>query len=100
MLQSSKEANTSHAVAANLSELELKKILIDKMEANNSFNRYIWLIRSQLKDLEQTGGPKEEGQEKNPLLPVLQVKRQPRQQERLPIHDLRLTRNLLANLLR
>ncbi|GJV73205.1 hypothetical protein Tco_1493200 [Tanacetum coccineum] len=33
------EANTSHAVAANLSELELKKILIDKMEANNSINR-------------------------------------------------------------
>ncbi|GJT63675.1 hypothetical protein Tco_1015155 [Tanacetum coccineum] len=34
-----KEAKTSHAVAANLSELELKKILIDKMEANNSINR-------------------------------------------------------------
>ncbi|GJS82798.1 hypothetical protein Tco_0749339 [Tanacetum coccineum] len=33
------EAKTSHAVAANLSELELKKILIDKMEANNSINR-------------------------------------------------------------
>ncbi|GJW78627.1 hypothetical protein Tco_0140309, partial [Tanacetum coccineum] len=33
-----KEAKTSHAVAANLSELELKKILIDKMEANNSIN--------------------------------------------------------------
>ncbi|GJT10886.1 hypothetical protein Tco_0471483 [Tanacetum coccineum] len=30
--------------------------------------------------LEQTGGPKEVGQEGNPLLPVLQVKRQPRQQ--------------------
>ncbi|GKF83413.1 hypothetical protein Tco_0245069, partial [Tanacetum coccineum] len=28
------EAKTSHAVAANLSELELKKILIDKIEAN------------------------------------------------------------------
>ncbi|GKC15633.1 retrovirus-related pol polyprotein from transposon TNT 1-94, partial [Tanacetum coccineum] len=34
-----KKANTSNAVAANLSELELKKILIDKMEANNSINR-------------------------------------------------------------
>ncbi|GJR39967.1 hypothetical protein Tco_1215651 [Tanacetum coccineum] len=33
------EANMSHAVAANLSELELKMILIDKMEANNSINR-------------------------------------------------------------
>ncbi|GJX26118.1 hypothetical protein Tco_0232414 [Tanacetum coccineum] len=30
---------TSHAVAANLSELELKKILIDKMERNKSIHR-------------------------------------------------------------
>ncbi|GKF91212.1 hypothetical protein Tco_0274913, partial [Tanacetum coccineum] len=29
---------TSHVVAANLSELELKKILIDKMEANKSID--------------------------------------------------------------
>ncbi|GJZ22425.1 hypothetical protein Tco_0559464 [Tanacetum coccineum] len=33
------EAKTSYAVAANLSELELKKILIDKMEGNKSINR-------------------------------------------------------------
>ncbi|GJV66417.1 hypothetical protein Tco_1477245 [Tanacetum coccineum] len=33
------EAKMSHAVAANLSELELKKILIDKMEANKSISR-------------------------------------------------------------
>ncbi|GJW89979.1 hypothetical protein Tco_0167532 [Tanacetum coccineum] len=39
LVRSSKEANSSHAVAANLSELELKKILIDKMEANKSINR-------------------------------------------------------------
>ncbi|GKD91828.1 hypothetical protein Tco_1371665, partial [Tanacetum coccineum] len=39
LVRSSKEDNTSHAVAANLSGLELKKILIDKMEANNSINR-------------------------------------------------------------
>ncbi|GJZ88633.1 hypothetical protein Tco_0660415 [Tanacetum coccineum] len=39
LVRSSKEAKTTHAVAANLSELELKKILIDKMEANNSINR-------------------------------------------------------------
>ncbi|GJW37897.1 hypothetical protein Tco_0060817 [Tanacetum coccineum] len=30
---------TSHAVAANLSELELKKILIDKMESNKSIHK-------------------------------------------------------------
>ncbi|GJR77653.1 hypothetical protein Tco_0090018 [Tanacetum coccineum] len=39
LVRSSKEAKTSHAVAANLSELELKKILIDKMEANKFINR-------------------------------------------------------------
>ncbi|GKF10395.1 hypothetical protein Tco_0048321 [Tanacetum coccineum] len=37
--------------------------------------------------LEQTGGPKEEGQERNLLLLVLQVKRQLRQQERLPVQE-------------
>ncbi|GJW48094.1 hypothetical protein Tco_0079740 [Tanacetum coccineum] len=35
----SNESMTSHAVAANLSELELKKILIDKMESNKSIHR-------------------------------------------------------------
>ncbi|GJY19441.1 hypothetical protein Tco_0390932 [Tanacetum coccineum] len=36
LTRSSNESKTSHAVAANLSELELKKILIDKMESNKS----------------------------------------------------------------
>ncbi|GJU35287.1 hypothetical protein Tco_1183641 [Tanacetum coccineum] len=39
MTHSSNESKTSHAVAANLSELELKKILIDKMERNKSIHR-------------------------------------------------------------
>ncbi|GJV68376.1 hypothetical protein Tco_1483885 [Tanacetum coccineum] len=39
MTRSSTESNTSYAVAANLSELELKKILIDKMESNKSIHR-------------------------------------------------------------
>ncbi|GJU25108.1 hypothetical protein Tco_1163729 [Tanacetum coccineum] len=38
LVRSSKEAKTSHAVASNLSKLEPKKILIDKIEANNSIN--------------------------------------------------------------
>ncbi|GJX39577.1 hypothetical protein Tco_0252880 [Tanacetum coccineum] len=41
LTRSSNQANTSHAVAANLSELELKKILIDKMENNKSIDRSI-----------------------------------------------------------
>ncbi|GJT86745.1 hypothetical protein Tco_1068462 [Tanacetum coccineum] len=37
----SNQANTSQVVAANLSELELKKILIDKMENNKSIDKSI-----------------------------------------------------------
>ncbi|GKE50893.1 hypothetical protein Tco_1486049 [Tanacetum coccineum] len=39
MTRSSTESKTSHTIAANLSELELKKILIDKMEINKSIHR-------------------------------------------------------------
>ncbi|GJX92881.1 hypothetical protein Tco_0347467 [Tanacetum coccineum] len=38
LTRSSNESKTSHAVADNLSELELKKILIDKMESNKSIH--------------------------------------------------------------
>ncbi|GJU51871.1 hypothetical protein Tco_1221426 [Tanacetum coccineum] len=41
LIRSSNEAKTTHAVAANLSELELKKILIDKIENNKSIDRSI-----------------------------------------------------------
>ncbi|GJT36733.1 copia protein [Tanacetum coccineum] len=36
LTRSSNESQTSHAISANLSELELKKILIDKIESNKS----------------------------------------------------------------
>nr|GEX18812.1 hypothetical protein [Tanacetum cinerariifolium] len=39
LTRSSNEAKTSHAVAANLSELELKKILINKIERNKSIHQ-------------------------------------------------------------
>ncbi|GJX16765.1 hypothetical protein Tco_0217597 [Tanacetum coccineum] len=39
LTRSSNESKTSHAVAANLSEPGLKKILIDKMESNKSIHR-------------------------------------------------------------
>ncbi|GJW88253.1 hypothetical protein Tco_0163593 [Tanacetum coccineum] len=39
MTRSSTESKTSLAIAANLSELEIKKILIDKMESNKSIHR-------------------------------------------------------------
>ncbi|GKA61167.1 hypothetical protein Tco_0760574 [Tanacetum coccineum] len=39
LIRASNEAKTSHAVAANLFKLELKKILIDKMKSNKSIDR-------------------------------------------------------------
>ncbi|GJZ87273.1 hypothetical protein Tco_0658883 [Tanacetum coccineum] len=39
LTRSCNESKISHVVAANLSELELKKILIDKMEINKSIHR-------------------------------------------------------------
>ncbi|GJT48186.1 hypothetical protein Tco_0974343 [Tanacetum coccineum] len=50
MTRSSTESKTSHAVAANLSELELKKILINKMKSNK---------RRVGKEPESTSAPKE-----------------------------------------
>ncbi|GJU98332.1 hypothetical protein Tco_1327603 [Tanacetum coccineum] len=41
LTRSSNQAKTSHVVAANLSELELKKILIDKTENNKSIDKSI-----------------------------------------------------------
>nr|GEX24587.1 hypothetical protein [Tanacetum cinerariifolium] len=40
LTRSSNTSETSHAIDANLSKLELKQILIDKMESNNSIHRY------------------------------------------------------------
>ncbi|GJY75196.1 hypothetical protein Tco_0480312 [Tanacetum coccineum] len=39
LTRSSNKSKTSHAIAANLSELELKKILIDNMKSNKSIHR-------------------------------------------------------------
>nr|GEV92089.1 hypothetical protein [Tanacetum cinerariifolium] len=41
LTRSSSESKTSHAITANLSELELKNILIDKMERNKSIHRSV-----------------------------------------------------------
>ncbi|GJZ47262.1 hypothetical protein Tco_0601094, partial [Tanacetum coccineum] len=45
LICSSNKAKTSHAVAANLSKLELKKILIDKIENNKSIDNIVTLKR-------------------------------------------------------
>ncbi|GKA64531.1 hypothetical protein Tco_0764238 [Tanacetum coccineum] len=65
LIRSSHESKSSHAVTTNLSKLELKKILIYKMESNKSIDRsdeqknlYKALIMIKNPPLEQTGGSK------------------------------------------
>ncbi|GJU13724.1 retrovirus-related pol polyprotein from transposon TNT 1-94, partial [Tanacetum coccineum] len=63
LIRSSNKAKTSHAVAANLSELKLNKILIDKME-NNKRRTLRWIKsgskrRRSGKEPESISAPKE-----------------------------------------
>ncbi|GJZ21833.1 hypothetical protein Tco_0558872 [Tanacetum coccineum] len=74
LTRSSNESKTSHVVATNLSELELKKILIDKME-----NVEMMRIKTKNPPLDQTRGPREEELEKNQSQLVHLRKRTPRQ---------------------
>nr|GEY26395.1 hypothetical protein [Tanacetum cinerariifolium] len=73
LTRSFNSSKTSHAVAVDLSELELKKILIDKMESNK--------IKTKNPPLDQTEGPREDEREKNQSQPVHQRKRHPRHLE-------------------
>ncbi|GKE25171.1 hypothetical protein Tco_1436683 [Tanacetum coccineum] len=62
LTRSSNESKTSHAIAANLSELELNKILVDKMESNKTINRSdeqknLYKALTKNPPLDQTGGP-------------------------------------------
>ncbi|GJV64509.1 hypothetical protein Tco_1475337 [Tanacetum coccineum] len=114
LIRSSNEAKTYYDVAANLSKIELKKILIDKMENNKSIDRlvqqktlYKALILSRLKDVEmmrmktknppldQTGGPREEELEKNLSQLVYQSRRLPSQ-----LASLKKGPNLIKRLLK
>ncbi|GJS60002.1 hypothetical protein Tco_0654786 [Tanacetum coccineum] len=89
LTRSSNEAKASHAVAANFSELELKKILIDKIEN-------VEMIRMKIKNppLDQTEGPREEELEKN-------LNQQVHQRRRLLSHreSIKKGTNLITRLL-
>ncbi|GJW47222.1 hypothetical protein Tco_0078868 [Tanacetum coccineum] len=56
LIRLSNKAKTSHDVAANLSKLELKKILIDKMENNKSIDRSIQRQDDEDEDEEPSAG--------------------------------------------
>nr|GEX08720.1 hypothetical protein [Tanacetum cinerariifolium] len=61
LTRSSHSSRTSYAVAADLSEMELKKILIDKMEGNKSIQEDVrMMIIRKDPPLDQTGGLRDE----------------------------------------
>ncbi|GJX94722.1 hypothetical protein Tco_0349308 [Tanacetum coccineum] len=66
LVRSTNQPQTSYAVAASLSEFELKKILIDKMETNKSIDREVEMIKTRMKTppLDQTKGQREGDQAK------------------------------------
>nr|GEV15131.1 hypothetical protein [Tanacetum cinerariifolium] len=76
LTRSSNSSKTSYVMAADLSELELKKILIEKMESNKD----VAMMRTKMKNppLDQTGDPREEEKEKSQSQQALQRKRRPR----------------------
>nr|GFB60232.1 hypothetical protein [Tanacetum cinerariifolium] len=58
LTQSSNSSKTTYAVAADLSEMELKKILIEKMEGNK-YVAMMMLIKMKNPPLDQTRGPRD-----------------------------------------
>nr|GEV92945.1 hypothetical protein [Tanacetum cinerariifolium] len=62
--QVKEQVKTSYAVAADLSEMELKKILIEKMEGNKD-DEIMMLIRIKNPPLDQTGGRRDAEKERS-----------------------------------
>nr|GEX12684.1 hypothetical protein [Tanacetum cinerariifolium] len=58
LTRSSNSSKTSYAVAIDLFEMELKKILIEKMEGNKDV-AMMMLIKTKNPPLDQTGGPRD-----------------------------------------
>nr|GEX30871.1 hypothetical protein [Tanacetum cinerariifolium] len=73
LTQSSHSSKTSYAVATDLSEMELKKILIEKMKGNKDVEMMM-LIRMEDPPLDQTGGQREAEKERSLSQQVLQQK--------------------------
>nr|GFA89832.1 hypothetical protein [Tanacetum cinerariifolium] len=70
LTRSSHSSRTSYAVAADLSKMELKKILIEKMEGNKEDARMMMMIRKD-PSLDQTGGLRDEEKEGSMHQPAL-----------------------------
>nr|GFA51379.1 hypothetical protein [Tanacetum cinerariifolium] len=76
LTRSSQSSRTSYAIAADLSEMELKKILIENMEGNNEKER---MMTRKDPPLDQTGGLKDKKKEQ-----ALHLKRLPGVKAELP----------------
>nr|GFC03899.1 hypothetical protein [Tanacetum cinerariifolium] len=78
LTRSSQSSRTSYAVAADLSEMELKKILIDKMEGNKEDVRMMMIRKDP--PLDQTGGLRDEEKLGSMHQPALYLNQLPRVQ--------------------
>nr|GEZ25634.1 hypothetical protein [Tanacetum cinerariifolium] len=99
LTRSSHSSRTSYAVAADLSEMELKKILIDKMEGNKSIREDVRMMMIR-KDppLDQTRGLRDEEKVRSMHQPALHPNQLPRVQASL-LQGLNLDRCLPVSLL-
>nr|GEW92357.1 hypothetical protein [Tanacetum cinerariifolium] len=104
LTRSSNSSKTSYVVAVDLSKMELKKILIEKMKSKKSIHRsdeqrnlYKALIKMKNPLLDQTGGPRDEEKEKSHSQQAIQRKRLPRPLASLP-KGLNLIKRLQASL--
>nr|GFB89988.1 hypothetical protein [Tanacetum cinerariifolium] len=95
LTRSSQSSRTSYAIAADLSEIELKKILIEKMEGNKEDER---MMIKKDPPLDQTRGLKGKKKEVSRHQLALHLKKQPRVQADLQ-QGLNLNKCLLVSLL-
>nr|GFB96542.1 hypothetical protein [Tanacetum cinerariifolium] len=105
LTRSSHSSRTSYDIAADLSKMELKKILIEKMEGNKSIQRsdeqqnlYKALVEAKDPPLDQTGGLKDKKKEVSMHQLALHLKQQPGVQVDLP-QGLNLDNSLPVSLL-
>nr|GEU43302.1 hypothetical protein [Tanacetum cinerariifolium] len=80
LTRSSNSSKTSYVVAADLSEMELKKILIEKMEETQSRRRDVammMLIKTKNPPLDQTGGPRDVEKERSQSQQALHKRKLP-----------------------
>nr|GEW86524.1 hypothetical protein [Tanacetum cinerariifolium] len=98
LTRSSYSSRTLYAIAADLSDMELKKILIEKMEGNKSIHEEERMMIRKDPPLDQTGGLKNKKKEVSKHQQALHLKKLPGVKAELP-KGLNLNKCLPVNLL-